>query len=280
MEEPIIQARDLGIRFAKGKQKKGRVKDLFVRRTANKQGAAAEDFWPLRHVNFDIFPGDSVGIIGRNGTGKSTLLRLITGVLIPDEGYVRREGRVAPLIALSAGFSGDLTGRENVNLVGALHGMTNKEIRSKFDEIVDFAELEDFIDTPVKHYSSGMKVRLGFGVITQLPHPILLVDEALAVGDAAFKKKCHGVIRGLLDEGRTLVFVSHSEGDLKRYCERGIFLDTGRVVTDGTVAEALASYKEAEEAEAKRKSEKKKQQAAAKKAAEEAAGRQPAEAAS
>ena len=274
MEEPIIQARDLGIRFAKGKQKKGRVKDLFVRRAANKKGAAAEDFWPLRHVNFDIFPGDSVGIIGRNGTGKSTLLRLITGVLIPDEGYVRREGRVAPLIALSAGFSGDLTGRENVNLVGALHGMTTKEIKAKFDEIVDFAELEDFIDTPVKHYSSGMKVRLGFGVITQLPHPILLVDEALAVGDAAFKKKCHGVIQGLLDEGRTLVFVSHSAGELKKYCKRGIFLDTGRVVTDGTVQEALDSYKAAEDAEAKRKAAKKKKQKA------EAAERRPAEATS
>ena len=273
MEEPIIQARNLGIRFAKGKQKKGRVKDLFVRRAANKKGAASEDFWPLRHVDFDIFPGDSVGIIGRNGTGKSTLLRLITGVLIPDEGYVRREGRVAPLIALSAGFSGDLTGRENVNLVGALHGMSSKEIRSKFDEIVDFAELEDFIDTPLKHYSSGMKVRLGFGVITQLPHPILLVDEALAVGDAAFKRKCHAVIRGLLDEGRTLVFVSHSEGDLNKYCERGIFLDTGRLVTDGTVQEALDSYKAAEEAESKRK-------AAKKKKAAEKAKRQPAGAAS
>lgn len=271
MEEPIIQARDLGICFAKGKQKKGRVKDLFVRRSANQKGVATKDFWPLRHVNFDIFPGDAVGIIGRNGTGKSTLLRLITGVLIPDEGYVRREGRVAPLIALSAGFSGDLTGRENVNLVGALHGMTNKEIKSKFDEIVDFAELEDFIDTPVKHYSSGMKVRLGFGVITQLPHPILLVDEALAVGDAAFKRKCQAVIRGLLDQGRTLVFVSHSEGDLKKYCERGIFLDAGTLETDGTVAEALDAYKAAEKRDADRAAAKKKKAAAAKAAAEKAA---------
>ncbi|WP_205328040.1 ABC transporter ATP-binding protein [Glycomyces sp. YM15] len=271
MEEPIIQARDLGICFAKGKQKKGRVKDLFVRRAANQKGAAAQDFWPLRHVNFDIFPGDAVGIIGRNGTGKSTLLRLITGVLIPDEGYVRREGRVAPLIALSAGFSGDLTGRENVNLVGALHGMTNKEIKAKYDEIVEFSELEDFMDTPLKHYSSGMKVRLGFGVITQLPHPILLVDEALAVGDAAFKRKCQAVIAGLLEEGRTLVFVSHSEGDLKKYCKRGIFLDAGTLVTDGTVEEALDSYKTAEKRDADARAERKKREAAAKAAAEQAA---------
>ncbi|MFG3342784.1 ABC transporter ATP-binding protein [Glycomyces sp. NPDC048151] len=271
MEEPIIQARDLGICFAKGKQKKGRVKDLFVRRSANQKGAAAQDFWPLRHVNFDIFPGDAVGIIGRNGTGKSTLLRLITGVLIPDEGYVRREGRVAPLIALSAGFSGDLTGRENVNLVGALHGMSNKEIKAKYDEIVDFSELEDFMDTPLKHYSSGMKVRLGFGVITQLPHPILLVDEALAVGDAAFKRKCQAVIANLLDQGRTLVFVSHSEGDLKKYCKRGIFLDAGTLETDGTVQEALDAYKAAEKRDADAKAEKKKREAAAKAAAEQAA---------
>jgi ABC-2 type transport system ATP-binding protein len=272
MEEPIIQARDLGICFAKGKQKKGRVKDLFVRRTANQKGVNAQDFWPLRHVNFDIFPGDAVGIIGRNGTGKSTLLRLITGVLIPDEGYVRREGRVAPLIALSAGFSGDLTGRENVNLVGALHGMTNKEIKAKYDEIVEFSELEDFMDTPLKHYSSGMKVRLGFGVITQLPHPILLVDEALAVGDAAFKRKCQAVIAGLLKEGRTLVFVSHSEGDLKKYCKRGIFLDAGTLVTDGTVQEALDSYKTAEKRDAEaREAKKKAAEEAAKRAAEAAA---------
>jgi len=271
MEEPIIQARDLGICFAKGKQKKGRVKDLFVRRAANQKGVAAQDFWPLRHVNFDIFPGDAVGIIGRNGTGKSTLLRLITGVLIPDEGYVRREGRVAPLIALSAGFSGDLTGRENVNLVGALHGMTNKEIKAKYDEIVEFSELEDFMDTPLKHYSSGMKVRLGFGVITQLPHPILLVDEALAVGDAAFKRKCQAVIAGLLKEGRTLVFVSHSEGDLKKYCQRGIFLDAGTLETDGTVEEALDAYKAAEKRDADAKAARKKRQEAAKAAAEQAA---------
>jgi ABC-2 type transport system ATP-binding protein len=276
MEEPIIQARDLGICFAKGKQKKGRVKDLFVRRSANQKGVNAQDFWPLRHVNFDIFPGDAVGIIGRNGTGKSTLLRLITGVLIPDEGYVRREGRVAPLIALSAGFSGDLTGRENVNLVGALHGMSNKEIKAKYDEIVEFSELEDFMDTPLKHYSSGMKVRLGFGVITQLPHPILLVDEALAVGDAAFKRKCQAVIAGLLKEGRTLVFVSHSEGDLKKYCKRGIFLDAGTLVTDGTVEEALDSYKKAEKRDADARAEKKKAEEAKKKAAEAAAAPAPA----
>ena len=146
MEEPIIQARDLGICFAKGKQKKGRVKDLFVRRSANKKGAAAQDFWPLRHVNFDIFPGDAVGIIGRNGTGKSTLLRLITGVLIPDEGYVRREGRVAPLIALSAGFSGDLTGT-------SLEAVTSRDAAVRGHRLFDVRDLDGIaLHPPIQRF--------------------------------------------------------------------------------------------------------------------------------
>lgn len=271
MSEPIIQARGLGIRFDKGRQKQGSLKNLFVRRQAN-QPKHVEEFWPLRNINFDIYPGDSVGVIGSNGTGKSTLLRLITGVLLPDEGHVTRRGNVAPLIALSAGFSGDLTGRENIQLVGALHGLTNKEIKVKFDEIVDFAELEDFIDTPVRHYSSGMKVRLGFAVITQLPHPILLVDEALAVGDRRFKRKCHDVIEGLLEQGRTLVFVSHAASDLKRYCKRGLFMDAGELIVDGTVEEALDAYAKTDEAKDKaaRARRKKKADARKKKANDEA----------
>ncbi|QSB05783.1 ABC transporter ATP-binding protein [Natronoglycomyces albus] len=277
MSEPIIQARDLGIRFDKGRQKQGSIKSLFVRRETNKP-KHVEEFWPLRNLNFDIYPGDSVGVIGSNGTGKSTLLRLITGVLLPDEGYVRRRGNVAPLIALSAGFSGDLTGRENVQLVGALHGLTRKEIAEKFDEIVEFAELEDFIDTPVRHYSSGMKVRLGFAVITQLPHPILLVDEALAVGDRRFKRKCHEVIDRLLKEGRTLVFVSHAASDLKRYCKRGLFMDAGRLIVDGTVQEALDAYAETDEAKDKAAKAKRRKKAAERKAkADEAAMKKDAE---
>ncbi|HEY2793320.1 MAG TPA: ABC transporter ATP-binding protein, partial [Micromonosporaceae bacterium] len=184
-----------------------------------------------------------VGVIGRNGTGKSTLLKLIAGVLIPDEGSVVCHGRVAPLLELSAGFSGDITGRDNVHLVGALHGLSKNDLRRKFDAIVDFAGVEEFIDMPVRHYSSGMKVRLGFAVLTQLPHPVMLVDEALAVGDKDFKKKCYETITAMLAEGRTLVFVSHAEKDLLRFCKRGLFLDAGKVVVDGPIEDALYAYR-------------------------------------
>lgn len=245
-EQPIIEAHDLGVRFSKGRKRTGSLRELFIHR-GKRQAQNQPEFWPLRHVNFSIKPGEAVGIIGSNGTGKSTLLRLLTGVYIPDEGYVVRRGNIAPLIALSAGFSGDLTGRENVKLVASLHGMSKEELNAKFDEIVEFAGVEDHIDTPVRHFSSGMKVRLGFSVISQLQHPILLVDEALAVGDKRFKQKCYKTIRRLLKEGRTLVLVSHSEKDLTRFCSRGMYLNAGQLVVDGTVEDALAAYQAVED---------------------------------
>jgi ABC-2 type transport system ATP-binding protein len=204
----------------------------------------AGEFWPLRNVSFEIKQGDAVGVIGRNGTGKSTLLRLIAGVLIPDEGTVQVRGAVAPLLELSAGFSNDLTGRENVHLVGSLHGLSRTYLKQNFDEIVSFAgeQVEKAIDTPVRHYSSGMKVRLGFSVISHLQHPILLMDEVMAVGDAEFRKKCYATIERLLAEGRTLVLVSHNENDLTRFCTRGLYFDTGQLRIDGTVREALDEY--------------------------------------
>ncbi|ADD45300.1 ABC transporter ATP-binding protein [Stackebrandtia nassauensis] len=246
-EDAIIEAHDLGVRFAKGRRRNARLREVFTRRNRSTTAAPAPEFWPLRHLSFEIQPGEAVGVIGSNGTGKSTLLRLLAGVLIPDEGQVIRRGRVAPLIALSAGFSGDLTGRENVQLVASLHGMDRKTLKSKFDEIVAFAEVEDHIDTPVRHYSSGMKVRLGFSVISQLEHPILLVDEALAVGDKRFKKKCYKTMRNLLNEGRTLILVSHSERDLTKFCTRGMFLNAGELEVDGTVDDALAAYQLSED---------------------------------
>ncbi|CAM3306589.1 ABC transporter ATP-binding protein [Stackebrandtia soli] len=236
----IISARDLGVRFTRGGRSGGRLRELFIHR--RDRTPRTTDFWPLRHLDFDIEPGEAVGVLGSNGTGKSTLLRLITGVLIPDEGHVTRRGGVAPLIALSAGFADDLTGRENVEMVAGLHGMSRKTLRAAFDEIVDFAEVADFIDTPMRHYSSGMRVRLGFAVITRLDHPILLVDEALAVGDTRFRRKCHAVIEAMLAEGKTLVLVSHNDTDLTRFCTRGLYLDAGRLRVDGTIADALAAY--------------------------------------
>jgi ABC-2 type transport system ATP-binding protein len=243
MAGAIIEARGLGVKFSKSRKKRSKVREIAMRRNKAAATYQSNDFWPLRDLTFDIQPGDAVGVIGRNGTGKSTLLKLIAGVLIPDEGTVVCHGRVAPLLELSAGFSGDITGRDNVHLVGALHGLSKNELKRKFDAIVDFAGVEDFIDMPVRHYSSGMKVRLGFAVLTQLPHPVLLVDEALAVGDKDFKKKCYNTITNMLAEGRTLVFVSHAEKDLTRFCKRGLFLDRGKLVIDGTIEEALIGYR-------------------------------------
>src|SRR5262249_30979977 len=162
-----------------------------------------------KDISFTVNEGDAVGVIGRNGTGKSTLLKLIAGVLIPDEGHIATYGRVAPLLELSAGFSTDLTGRENVQIVAALHGLSRAEIKDRMPDIVNFAEIGEFFDTPVRHYSTGMRVRLGFAVIAQLTHPVLLVDEVLAVGDKEFKDKCYATIERMLSEGRTLVLVSH-----------------------------------------------------------------------
>jgi ABC-2 type transport system ATP-binding protein len=242
--QPIIEARDLGIEFVRNRRRNLRLRELVIHGFRRDRRPSFETFWPLRHISFEIQPGETVGIIGRNGTGKSTLLRLIAGVLKPDEGEVAVRGRVAPLIQLSAGFSGDLTGRENVFLVAALHGLSKKEIRDRFDDIVEFAgnQVRDAIDSPVRHYSSGMKIRLAFSLVSRLPHPILLVDEALAVGDREFKMRCYKVIDRLLAEGRTLVLVSHSQPQLTRFCKRGIYLDRGKVVVDGTIQEALDAY--------------------------------------
>jgi ABC-2 type transport system ATP-binding protein len=242
MSEPIISANDLGIQFVRNRRRQLRLREMFIHRGGRQP--QANEFWPLRHLSFDIQSGDAVGFIGKNGTGKSTLLRLIAGVLIPDEGSIKVRGTVAPLLELSAGFSNDLTGRENVHLVGSLHGLSPQFLKAKFDEIVDFAgeQVQKAIDTPVRHYSSGMKVRLGFSVIAQLHHPILLVDEVMAVGDAEFRQKCYTTIERLLAEGRTLVLVSHNEGDLTRFCKRGLYLDKGELKLDGTVQEALDAY--------------------------------------
>ena len=180
--------------------------------------------------------------MGRNGQGKSTLLRLVAGVLLPDEGTVRVHGGVAPLIELTGGFVGDLTVRENVRLTAGLHGMSKTEVARRYDEMIAFAELEDFQETPYKHLSNGMKVRLAFSVVSQLDEPILLVDEVLAVGDKAFRDKCYKRIDELLAEGRTLFFVSHNERDLRRFCRRGLYLDKGRLAMDGPIDAVINRY--------------------------------------
>ncbi|GAA4348656.1 ABC transporter ATP-binding protein [Microbacterium rhizosphaerae] len=239
MDRPAIEVRDLGIRFRRNRRGRRSIKDLFG---GASRRVAPDEFWALREVTFDVQPGESIGVVGRNGQGKSTLLKLVAGVLLSDEGRVQVNGGVAPLIEITGGFVGDLTVRENIRLTSGLHGMGRDEVARRFDDIVGFAELGDFVDTPYKHLSNGMKVRLAFSVVSQLEEPILLVDEVLAVGDKAFREKCYRRIDELLAEGRTLFFVSHNESDLRRFCTRGLYLDKGRLAMDASLAEVLDRY--------------------------------------
>jgi len=203
---------------------------------------APERFWALRDVSFDVAHGDVVGIIGRNGSGKSTLLKILSRIVEPTAGIVDLEGRVGSLLEVGTGFHPDLTGRENVFLSGAILGMRRAEIAAKFDEIVEFAEVERFIDTQVKHYSSGMYMRLAFSVAAHLEPDILVVDEVLAVGDAAFQKKCLGKMGSVARQGRTVLFVSHNISAVVSLCSRAILLDAGRLVLDDEPARVAARY--------------------------------------
>lgn len=239
MASSAIEVRGLGIRFRRNRRGRRSFKDLFAGKNRRTRSG---DFWALRDVSFAVAPGESIGVVGRNGQGKSTLLKLVAGVLLPDEGVVRIGGGVAPLIEITGGFVGDLTVRENVRLIAGLHGMSREQIAARFDAIIAFAEIGSFLETPYKHLSSGMKVRLAFALVSQLDEPILLVDEVLAVGDKAFRDKCYARIDELLAEGRTMFFVSHNEKDLRRFCTRGLYLDGGRLVLDDGIDDVLARY--------------------------------------
>jgi lipopolysaccharide transport system ATP-binding protein len=203
---------------------------------------AGEQFWALDNVSFDIQEGDVVGIIGRNGAGKSTLLKILSQVTTPTSGQIKIKGRIASLLEVGTGFNPEMTGRENVFLNGAILGMTKAEIRSKFDEIVAFSEIEEFIDTPVKRYSSGMYVRLAFAVAAHLEPEILIVDEVLAVGDAEFQKKCIGKMQDVSRGGRTVLFVSHSMAAVSKLCQHCVLLDGGRLKLFGPTAEIIPHY--------------------------------------
>jgi ABC-2 type transport system ATP-binding protein len=203
---------------------------------------STREFWALRNVSFAIKEGEAVGLVGANGGGKSTLLKLIAGVLLPDEGTVRVDGGVAPLIEITGGLVGSLDARDNIVLTAGLHGLSKREVEARFDEIVEFAEIGEFLDLPVRHFSSGMKVRLAFSVVTSLDEPIVLVDEVLAVGDRAFREKSYKRMERMLSGGRTLFLVSHSEGDLRRFCTRGLYIHKGRLVADGPIEETIARY--------------------------------------
>lgn len=206
-------------------------------------GFSHEEFWALKDVSFQIPQGEVVGIVGRNGAGKSTLLKILSRITEPTSGEIALRGRIASLLEVGTGFHPELSGRENIFLNGAVLGMQRKEIKSKFDEIVAFAEIERFLDTPVKRYSSGMYVRLAFAVAAHLEPDILIVDEVLAVGDANFQKKCLGKIESVSkNEGRTVLFVSHSTGTIARLCNRALFMANGQLVLDGPTQEVLRQY--------------------------------------
>jgi len=257
MSDTVIQVENLGKKYIIGHQQQERytaLRDVMANGAKSlgqrllkpwgKQSAnpAYEEFWALKDVSFEVKQGDRIGIIGRNGAGKSTLLKILSRITEPTTGRIRIKGRVASLLEVGTGFHAELTGRENIYLNGAILGMSKAEIRRKFDEIVDFAGIEKFLDTPVKRYSSGMYVRLAFAVAAHLEPEILVVDEVLAVGDAQFQKKCLGKMEEVGQEGRTVLFVSHNMQAIKSLCRIAVQLEAGQVINQGNSQSVVAQY--------------------------------------
>lgn len=240
MGREIIRMDDVSVRFNLAAQKHGGIKD-YLQRLAH-HGTMFQEFYALRGINLRICAGESWGFVGRNGSGKSTLLKVVCGIYRPYTGNVTVQGKIAPLLELGAGFDGELTGRENIIMNGLILGMTNAEIRSRFDWIVEFSELEKFLDVPIKNYSSGMKSRLGFAVATSYQPDILIADEVLSTGDRSFQRKCEQRMKELLSEGTTLLFVSHSPGAISEMCENAVWLDKGQIQMQGATQEVMSAY--------------------------------------
>lgn len=247
--KPIIHAQDLSKRYRIGSPSHNSLRDALVarasapwRRFRNGRSASTNTIWALKDVSFDVARGEVLGVIGRNGAGKTTLLKILSRITKPTKGHVELQGRVGSLLEVGTGFHSELTGRENIFLNGAILGMTKSEIESKFDEIVAFAETGEFLDTPVKHYSSGMTIRLAFAVAAHLEPEVLIVDEVLAVGDLVFQKKCLGKMSEVAKQGRTVLFVSHDLSAINALCNRAILLHEGTLVMDGPTSEVTAYY--------------------------------------
>ncbi len=241
MNSPIIKIENVSKKYVLGTRElyyslRDQLSGIFKKKPPKKE------FWALYDVSFDVTEGETIGIIGRNGAGKSTLLKILSRITPPTRGKIIMRGRVASLLEVGTGFNPELTGRENIYLNGAILGMTKKEIERKFDEIVAFSEIEQFLDTPVKHYSSGMYVRLAFAIAAHLEPEILIVDEVLAVGDQQFQKKCLGKMDEVARSGRTILFVSHNMGAISNLCGRSVLLSQGRVMFVGKSSEAIANY--------------------------------------
>src|SRR5467141_3060449 len=254
MHEVMIHGVGLGKRYAIGERARYHAlrdvlanamnapRRLFGWNRRSGEHRSREQLWALRDVSFDIQEGEVVGLIGRNGAGKTTLLKILSRVTRPTTGFAEVHGRMGTLLEVGTGFHPELTGRENVFLSGAILGMSKREMDRKFDEIVAFAEVEKFIDTPLKHYSTGMQMRLAFAVAAHLEPEILLVDEVLAVGDAAFQKKCLGKMGDVAHGGRTILFVSHQMNQIRRLCERVMWIDNGQVRECGSTAAVTSAY--------------------------------------
>lgn len=241
--KPILEIQNISKKYRIQHQAGGylslreRILDVFKFKQNEK-----EDFWALKDVSFDVQPGESIGIIGRNGAGKSTLLKVLSKITPPTTGKIITRGRIASLLEVGTGFHPELTGRENIFFNGSLLGMKRKEIEIKFDEIVDFSGVEKFLDTPLKHYSSGMQLRLAFAVAAFLEPEILIIDEVLAVGDAEFQRKCLGKMENVAKSGRTILFVSHNMGAVRNLCSKCILLDQGKIQFEGNVEDATSQY--------------------------------------
>lgn len=231
MATPIVEVNNVTMRFNLAKEKTDTIKEYCLKLMRGQ--LHFDEFFALKNVSFSIQPGEAVALIGKNGSGKSTMLKVIAGVMYPSKGQVTVRGSIAPLIELGAGFDMDLTARENIYLNGAVMGMDRAFMNQHFDEIVEFSELQEFVDVPVKNYSSGMISRLGFAIATVVRADILVVDEILAVGDFKFQEKCKAKMRELLEGGTTLLFVSHNGDQVKELCSRAIWLNHGVVMEDG-----------------------------------------------
>jgi ABC-type polysaccharide/polyol phosphate transport system ATPase subunit len=263
---PLVEMVDVSRRFELERERHRSFQDSFIR-LFHRQQANGEEFWPLRDVSLTIYPGDCIGVIGPNGTGKSTLLKVISGILLPTSGSLTVHGRVSSLLELGAGFHPDLTGRENIFLNGSIYGLSRHEMQERLDDIVEYAELGEFIDTPIKHYSSGMHVRLGFAVAIHTKPDLLLIDEVLAVGDASFQRKCMSSIHDFRQRGGTIVLVSHDIGSIQSICERALWIEEGQVKVEGDPTDVVMAYlasvarkEEAKQQEQQRRNEEKSSQ--------------------
>ena len=244
MRNGEIRIRDAGVCYRLYREKVSTLKEAVVNRFRHLR--SAEMFWAVRHVSLEIEPGEAIALVGHNGSGKSTLLKTIAGVLAPDEGEVLVQGRISPMIELGAGFDPELSGRDNIFLNGALLGFSRRQMEGKFDRIVAFSELGDFIDMPIKNYSSGMYARLGFAIAQDVEPDILIVDEVLAVGDERFQEKCKARIRDFRAAGITFCFVSHNYEAARELCPRAAVLHHGRLAFDGPIVQAWERYRELE----------------------------------